>query len=149
MTLEVLQQEMVEAMKNGEKARKDAISSMIGQAKNLAIAKGQKDNISEAIVDEAILKERKVVEEQIATCPQDRDGLLKSYYARLLVISEFAPKMMSREEIMETIQRDFSEVIAGGNKGKAMKEVMAVLKGRADGKMINECVTELIAGSCK
>ena len=63
MTLEKLQAEMVTAMKDKNKARKDTISSLIGAVKKTAIDKKCKDNITEALVDEVILKEKKTVQE--------------------------------------------------------------------------------------
>ena len=51
--------------------------------------------------------------------------------------------MLSREEILDILNTKFAEVIATKNKGLIMKNVMGELKGKADGKLINECVAEL------
>ena len=59
------------------------------------------------------------------------------------VISEYAPKMMSEDEVRKIIEEKFSDVIATGNKGMIMKTVMPEFKGKADGKMINKLVSEL------
>ena len=56
MTLEVLQKEMIAAMKNKDKLRKDTISSLIGAVKKTALDKNCRDNITEALVDEVLLK---------------------------------------------------------------------------------------------
>jgi hypothetical protein len=134
---------MVAAMKAKEKARKDAISSVISAVKKVAIDEGCRDNISEELVDRVILKELKTVKEQIDSCPANRTDLLEEYQVRYDVISEYAPKMMSAEEVKALILEQFSEVIASKNKGMIMKNVMPVLKGKADGKVINEVVGEL------
>ena len=65
------------------------------------------------------------------------------YQNRYDVISEFAPKMMSEEEIREVLTTKFAEVVATKNKGQIMKAVMSELKGKADGKTINQVVADL------
>ena len=51
--------------------------------------------------------------------------------------------MLSADEVREILTTKFADVIASGNKGQIMKAVMAELKGKADGKVINEVVSEL------
>lgn len=143
MQLETLQKDMIAAMKAKEKERKDAISSVISAVKKVAIDEGCRDDIKEALVDRVILKELKTVKEQIDSCPADRTDLIEEYQARYDVISEYAPKLLSPEEVRDLIMEQFAEVIATKNKGMIMKNVMPVLKGKADGKVINEVVVEL------
>ena len=57
MTIETLREQMITAMKVGNKFTKEVLSSVLSTAKNMAIEKGCKDNISEEIVNAAILKE--------------------------------------------------------------------------------------------
>ena len=65
------------------------------------------------------------------------------YQARYDVFSEYAPKMMSEDEVKAYITEKFAEVVATKNKGQIMKAVMAELKGKADGKVINQVVAQL------
>ena len=58
-------------------------------------------------------------------------------------MSEFAPKMLSAEEVAAIINEKFADVLATKNKGQIMKAVMGELKGKADGKVINQVVAEL------
>ena len=51
--------------------------------------------------------------------------------------------MMGEDEIKKFLNDNFAEVIASKNKGQIMKEVMPALKGKADGKLINNIVAEL------
>ena len=95
------------------------------------------------MVDQAIMKEMKSVKEQIDTCPADRTELLEEYKARLAVYEEFAPKMLSEEEVKAIINEKFADVVATKNKGQIMKAVMGELKGKADGKVINQVVSDL------
>ena len=143
MQLETLQKEMIAAMKAKDKARKDAISSLVSAAKKAGIDAGCRDNIGEDLVDKVILKELKTVQEQIDSCPADREDLLAEYKFRYDVISEYAPKLMSAEEVETILKEKFADVLAGGNKGQIMKTVMPELKGKADGKVINQVVAKL------
>lgn len=143
MNFETLQKDMVTAMKARDKARKDTISSLISAAKKLAIDEGKRENIPEELVDRAILKEAKTAREQVETCPAEREDLRQEYQARLDVIMEYAPKMLSAQEIEEILTTKFADVVATKNKGQIMKAVMAELKGKADGKEINQVVAKL------
>lgn len=143
MQLETLQKDMIAAMKAKNKGRKDAISSVISAVKKVAIDEGCRDDIKEELVDRVILKELKTVKEQIDSCPADRTDLIEEYQARYDVISEYAPKLLSADEVKALIMEQFSQVVASKNKGMIMKNVMPVLKGKADGKVINEVVGEL------
>lgn len=134
---------MIAAMKARDKARKDTVSSLIAAVKKSAIDAGCRDDIPEDIVDAAVLKELKTAKEQLDTCPADRTELIEEYKARVEVITEFAPKQLSEDEIKAIITEKFSDVIATGNKGMIMKAVMGELKGKADGKLINKIVSQL------
>ncbi len=143
MKLETLQKDMIAAMKAKDKERKDAISSVISAVKKVAIDEGCRDNVQEELVDRVILKELKTVKEQIDSCPAERTDLIEEYQTRYNVISEYAPKLLSADEVKVLILEQFSDVVASKNKGMIMKNVMPVLKGKADGKVINEVVGEL------
>lgn len=134
---------MMQAMKDHDKPRKDSISALVSAAKKLAIDEGCRDNIPDSMVDQAILKEMKSVREQIDSCPAERGELLSEYKARLSVFEEFAPKMLSADEVRKVLKEKFADVLATKNKGMIMKSVMGELKGKADGKIINEIVAEL------
>lgn len=143
MELAVLQQAMIAAMKAKDKPRKEAISALISAVKKAGIDAGCRDDIPTAMVDQVILKELKTVKEQVDTCPAERTELKAEYQFRYDVMSEFAPKLLSAEEVKEILLEKFSEVLATKNKGMIMKAVMAELKGKADGKVINTVVAEL------
>ena len=143
MQLEKLQKDMMEAMKAHDKERKESISVLYSAAKKIGIDNGCRDNVPEEMVDQAILKELKSVKEQIETCPADRKELLDEYKARLAVFEEYAPKMLSAEEVEALLNDKFAEVVASKNKGLIMKTVMPELKGKADGKTISGVVAKL------
>lgn len=143
MEIKTLQNDMVAAMKAKDKGRKDAISALVSAVKKAAIDEGCRDNIPEPLVDRVILKELKTAKEQLGTCPPERTDLLAEYQLRHDVIQEYAPALMSQEEVQAYITEKFAEVVATKNKGQIMKAVMAELKGKADGKVINQVVAEL------
>ena len=147
MTLDMLMKEMVAAMKAKDKARKDVISSLVDAIKKAAIDKNCRNNIPEDMVDTVILKERKTVQEMIDTCPAARTDLLDAYNYRMSVISEFAPKLMSEEDIRRFLVDTITNsglTFSPKAKGSIMKMVMPLLKGKADGKLINKVLTELL-----
>ena len=143
MQLEALRKDMVAAMKAKDKERKEAISSLVSAVKKVAIDAGCRDDIPESMVDQVILKELKTAKEQIDTCPDSRQDLKAEYQFRYDVIKEYAPAQMSAEEVKAYIQEKFAEVVATKNKGMIMKNVMSDMKGKADGKVINQVVAEL------
>lgn len=144
MNFKTLQSEMIAAMKAHDKERKDAISDLVSAVKKLAIDEGKRDEIPDELVDRAILKEMKSVKEQVDTCPESRSDLKEQYQNRYNDMAEFAPKQLDAEEIKKIITEKFSDVIATKNKGLIMKSVMSELKGKADGKLINQVVAELM-----
>ena len=143
MDLKTLQADMITAMKEKDKVTKDAVSALIAAIKKVAIDEGVRDNITEELTDRVILKELKSVKEQIDSCPAERVELKAQYQATYDIISKYAPKLLSEEEIRKIITEKFSDVLASGNKGLIMKAVMGELKGKADGKLINQVVAEL------
>ena len=143
MTFEKLHADMVAAMKAHDKERKGVISTLIADVKKAAIDQGSREDIPEELVDQVILKSLKTAKEQLDTCPNDRAELKAEYQYNYDVISEYAPRMMSACEIRDFLSANFADVLATKNKGQIMKVVMAALKGKADGKVINQIVAEL------
>ena len=147
MTLEQLQKEMIQAMKNGEKDRKQVLSSLVGAVKKAAIDKNCRDNITEELVDSVLLKEQKTAQEMIDTCPADRVSTLTTYKANLEVIKEFAPKLLESKEdiysaVMVILAKNSIEV-APENKASAIKIIMPQLKGKAKMDVVNSVISEI------
>jgi len=143
MKFETMQKDMITAMKARDKGRKDSISALISAVKKLAIDEGTREDIQDELVERAVLKELKTAKEQLDTCPAERADLKAEYQLRYDVISEYAPKLMSAEEVEIFLKDKFADVIATKNKGEIMKNVMKELKGKADGSVINKVVAEL------
>ena len=145
MELEVLRKDMVAAMKDKDKVTKEAVSSLIAAVKKVAIDEGCRDDIKGDLVDRVILKELKTAKEQIDTCPADRTDLKEEYQARYDIIAKYAPKQMDEAEIKEVVASVLAEMgldaPTAKDKGKIMKNLMPKVKGKADGKLVNEIVS--------
>lgn len=144
MTLEKLQSEMVQAMKSGDKFRKGVISTAIAQIKNAAIDKGCRNEIPESIVDESLLKAKKVTQEMLDTCPESRADLLENYKKQMEIICEFAPTLITDEAQIKTIVLDFAAEnnieLTKNNRGKLMGIISKCLKGKIDMGVVNKVV---------
>lgn len=143
MKFEELQKELIAAMKAKDKLKKDAVSSLVAAVKRVAIDEGIRDNITDELVDRVILKEVKSLKEQIDTCPEDRADLLEEYTAKFNIVNTYAPKLMSEAEIEEFLKANCAELIQQKNKSMIMRTAMGQLKGKADGKLINQIVARL------
>lgn len=147
MTIEILNADMITAMKNKDKFKKDVLSSLIGAVKRVAIDRKCRDNISEELVNEVLLKELKTVKEMIDTCPKDREKTLSEYTERYDIIASYAPQMLTaagiESEFSFWAEQNSIELVKA-NKGLIMKGFMPTIKGRADGKLANKIIMEML-----
>ena len=140
LTLEILQAEMITAMKNKDKLRKDTISSLVQAIKKFGIDNKCKDNITNEQLSSVILKEKKIMQEMIDTCPADRTDTLAEFNARMAIINEFAPSLMDNEDAIKTFIQNLGIEPIKANRGK----IMAALKGKADMKIANQVVGQML-----
>ncbi len=137
---------MVTAMKEGNKERKDSLSMLLSALKNKAIDK--RADLTEAEENEVVLKEIKQTKETLEMTPADRTDIMEECKNRIAVYEEFAPKMLSVEEIREVIQGVLNELSISAptakDKGKIMKVLMPKVKGIADGKLVNEVLGSML-----
>lgn len=147
MTLEKLQSEMIQAMKSGDKFRKGVIADIVGNVKKAAIDKNCRDNITEELVDEVLLKCKKTAQEMIYTCPANRVETLAEYERQFDIIDEFAPTLITDETeiqslIMDTINGEME--LTKINRGKIMKIIAPVFNGKADMKVVSKVVGDIL-----
>ena len=140
LTLEILQAEMITAMKNKDKLRKDTISSLVQAIKKFGIDNKCKDNITNEQLSSVILKEKKTMQEMIDTCPADRTDTLAEFNARMAIINEFAPTLMDNEDAIKTFIQNLGIEPIKSNRG----EIMKTLKGKADMKIANQVVSQML-----
>jgi uncharacterized protein YqeY len=147
MTVEILTQDMYAAMKAKDRFKKDTIASIIGAVQKTAIDRKCKDNITEALVDEVLLKELKTVKEMIDTCPADRVETRQEYENRYNIVSFYAPEQLSEADVKMELAawatKTNIELIAS-NKAQIMRGFMPTIKGRADGKLANKVIMEAL-----
>ena len=148
MTLEFLQQEMVAAMKSGDKTRKSVLSVAIAQIKSAAIDEGCRDDIPETLVNKMLTKAKKTCREMVTTCPEERPDLLENYKLQFEIISEYAPALITdpgeiKQFIIDSIEAE-KIVICKENRGMIMKALAANLRGRADMSEVNRIVGEML-----
>ena len=145
--IDEIRQAMVEAMKAKDKDRKDTLSMLLAALKNKAIDK--RADLTEEEETQVVLKEIKQTKESLELTPVDRTDLIEDYKQRLAVLEECAPKMMDADEIkaiVASVLADLGiEAPTAKDKGRIMKELMPKVKGKADGKIVNEIVSSFMA----
>lgn len=133
---------MVQAMKDKNKERKDSLSMLLSALKNKAIDK--REDLTEVEENEVVLKEIKQTKETLDSTPANRTDIIEECKNRIAVYEEFAPKMMDEAEIKEVISLVLAELgiekPTNKDKGKIMKLLMPKVKGKADGKLVNQIV---------
>jgi hypothetical protein len=148
MTLENLQKEMIQSMKNGDKIRKETLSSMVSAVKKAAIDQKCKDNISESLIDQVLLKEQKTMQEMIDTCPAERAETLAMYKQKMEIIKEFAPTLLNDPVEIEREVRDIAYelniALEKKNTGVVMKTIMPQFKGKADMGMVSRVIKGML-----
>ena len=134
---------MVKAMKAGDKETKETLSMLLAALKNKAIDK--RDDLTEEEETQVIMKEIKQTKETLEMTPSDRTEIIEDCNKRLAVLEQYAPKMMDEAEIREVISATLMEVgveaPTSKDKGKIMKVLMPKVKGKADGKLVNELLS--------
>jgi len=139
-------EDLKQALKNQDKVRRSVIRLVMSAIKNAEIAR--QADLTDPDILGVIAKEVKQRRESIEAFKQgSRQDLVAQEEAELAVLEEYLPRQMTRDEIIAEARRVIAEVGAQGpgDKGKVMPRLIPQLKGRADGREINEIVTELLA----
>lgn len=138
--------EMVTAMKNKDKERKDSLSMLLSALKNKAIDK--REDLTPDEENEVIKKEIRQTKETLETAPADRTDIIEQCEKRLAVYKEFVPEDLSEDAIREIVRGvlfDLGiEAPTAKDKGKIMKELMPKVKGKAEGSVVNKIVGEFL-----
>jgi len=141
-----LTDDLKQAMKGGDKVRSLVIRLVMAAIKNAEIARQATSN--DADILGVIAKQARQRQESIEAFKRgNRQDLVAQEEAELAVLNEYLPRQMPREEIIAEARRVIAEVGAVGlsDKGKVMSQIIAQLKGKADGREINAVVTELLS----
>lgn len=137
---------MVAAMKAKDKVRKDSLSMLLSALKNAEIDK--RSPLIEEEENAVVKKELRQSKETYDLAPEERQDIREEMAARIAVYKEFAPEDMSAEQIAQVIQEVLAELgiekPVGADKGKIMKVLMPRVKGKADGKLVNETLAGMM-----
>jgi len=145
--IDLVRSKMMEAMKNGDKKRKDALSLLLSALKKKQIDKHA--DLTEDEENEIVYKEIKEAQETIDTTPASRADIIDECKFTISVYSEFAPARMDEAQINAIIADVLKELgieqPEAKDKGRIMKALMPLVKGKADGKLVNDLISGLFA----
>ena len=143
--IDVVRKDMMDALKAGDKPRKDALSLLLSALKSKWIDK--RADLTEEEENAIVYKEIKEAQETLDTTPPERTAIIEESKTRMQVWSEYAPQRMDEAEIRAVVAETIAEL--GGNltaqdKGKLMKVLMPKVKGKAEGGLVNQVVGSLL-----
>ena len=143
---ERLLEDMKTGMKSGDKLAVETLRMLRSQIKNASIAKGE--DLSEDDVIGVLSKEAKKRKESLALFKEGgRKDLVEKEQKELDLITSYLPEALSDDELLGIVQNAIDESGAEGlrDMGKVMGLVMPKVKGRADGKMVQELVEKKLS----
>ena len=146
---ETIKADMTTALKNGDKLRRLTLADMVATIDKAATSGKTRVEITDAFVDEVMMKYKKTVQEMVDTCPADRTKLKTEYENKLAITLEYAPKVVDDPFEIETLILNFAcennLVLTKNNKGAIMKVIMPFLKkNNCDMKVANGVLNKVI-----
>ena len=149
-----LQAELKQAMRDGDNIRRDSLRSVLTAISNAEIARvnvkdesATRQSLADPEVLDVIQKQAKQRRESIVEYTKgNRPDLVAKEEGELAILVGYLPAQLDREAVVAEVRAVMAEVGASGpaDKPKVMPKAIALLKGRAEGRMINEVVTELL-----
>ncbi len=141
-----LQQDLKEAIRSRDAQRKSVIRMCLFAIQRAEVEQGgELDEPALVAVLQKEAKQRRDAIEQFEDA--DRPDLLEAEKDELVILESYLPQMLSRDEIAEEARQVIEEVDASGMKdlGAVMRVLMPQMKGRAEGRLVNQVVRELLA----
>ena len=148
---EQLRTDLNDAIRQKDRQRKTTIRlilSAINKAESEIDADDKRVHLDDKGILGVISKEAKIRQESITEFRRGgRDDLVAEAQAELAILQTYLPTQLTRQEIESVAREIINEVGASGphDIGKVMKPLMSKLKGRADGKLVNQIVRELLS----
>ena len=142
---EQLNEDLKAAMKSGDAFRKDTLRLMMSAIKQVEV--DQRKTLTEEDVYGLLQTEAKKRRDSITEMRgAGRNDLADKEQAELTLIESYLPQQMTREELEVEARKAIAESGASSAKemGNVMKVLMPRVKGRADGKLVNEVVKSLL-----
>ena len=134
--------DLKDAMRNKDAIKRTVIRTLLSEIRNAEIA-AQKD-LQESDIEGVMSKQAQQRKDSIEAYDEaGRQDLVDKETAELNIISEYLPEQMTEVEIEGIIAETLNKVNATGpsDMGKVMGALMPLVKGRADGKVVNAMVT--------
>ena len=146
MTLkERLMEDMKVSMRNKETLKKSVITMIRASVKQKEV--DDRVDLNDDEVIELIAKQLKQRKDALVEFEKaERDDLIAQTKAEIEILASYLPQQLTDEELEAVVRDAVAEVNAQSVKdmGKIMGKVMAVAKGRVDGKRINEMVKKVL-----
>jgi uncharacterized protein YqeY len=142
---EQLQNDMKTAMREGETVKRDALRMLMAAIKQMEVDGGKP--LDDAGVTDLLMKQVKLRRESIADYEKGgRAEQVEKEKADIAIIEQYLPQMMSREEVQAIVAAAIQHLNITSSKemGRLMGHLMPQVKGKADGRMVNEVVKELL-----
>lgn len=140
-----LNNDLKQALKSGDTVKRNVIRLVLSAINNAEIARQAK--LADSDILGVIQKEIRQRQESITAFKQgNRPDLVATEEAEMAVLQTYMPQQASRDEILSAARRIIEETGARGpaDKGKVMPKLIAEFKGKADGREINNIVSELL-----
>jgi uncharacterized protein YqeY len=144
-----LTSDLQDAMRAGDDVRKSTLRMLMSAINMAEVAGSERRALADDQVMQVIAKQVKQRRESIDEFKKaNRQELAAKEAAEMEVLQAYLPAQMGRDEIEAEARAVIAETGANGpsDKGKVMKELVSRLAGRAEGRDINEVVTELLSG---
>ena len=138
MIMKKIEQDTIKALKEGNKFRREVLANLVASIKRTAIDEKVREDIPEELVNRTILKEKKVLQEMIDTCPHEREDLRNKYSLQMAIIDEYCPKILEDPAKIA----EFIDLLIIEHPGINMKTIMPMLKGKVDMKTASKIVKE-------
>ncbi|ABR49181.1 GatB/Yqey domain protein [Alkaliphilus metalliredigens QYMF] len=138
-----LANDLKEAMKNKDTLRKSVITMIRSDIKQVEV--DQRIELNDEDIIEILSKQAKQRRDAAVEFRKgNRQDLVEEVQQELEVIMSYLPEQLTPEEVAQVVDETISEVGAASIKemGKIMAAVMPKLKGKADGKIVNQIVRE-------
>jgi uncharacterized protein YqeY len=138
--------DLIQAMKSKDTIRLSVLRMLKTALTNAKIQKGR-ERLEEAEVLEIIQKQSKQRQESLASFEKaGRQDLAEKERTELGILKDYLPAQLSEAEIETLARQAIARVNPGGPSaaGAVMKELMPAVKGKADGRLVNQVVVRLL-----
>ena len=141
-----LESDYISAMK-AKDADKVSTLRMVKSALGYAAVQKKKNQLDDAEVVEVIQKQVKQRQESVESFEKaGRKDMAEKERLEITILQKYLPQQLSDEEVKALVQQAMQKSGAAtkADMGKLMKELMPLVKGKADGKRVNDIVGTLL-----